>query len=88
MGVLLFESLRLYRQCVYAVAELRAEHVVDQPVLGDTAEPAEPGSEDDGVEVAPVTGHLGAGTGNSCLYPLLELLRSDRHSPSVATPLA
>ena len=62
-----------------AVADLGAEHVVDEPVLRDSAEAHEGRRGDDSAEMATVTGHLDAGLGNRRLDPLLELLGSCSH---------
>ena len=63
-----------------AVAELGAEDVVDQTVLGDPAQPAEGGAADHGVEMVPVAGDLGDGPPGSSLDPVLQLLWSRGHA--------
>ena len=67
-----------------AVTHLGAEHLVHEPVLGYTAQTLERGRGYDGSEVMPVARYLRGGAGNSGLDPLLQLLGSNRHSPSVA----
>ena len=58
-----------------ATAELAREHVVDETVLGDPAQPLELGCDDDRLEVMPVVaGHLGPRAGEGGLDALLELL--------------
>ena len=54
-----------------AVADLRAEYVVDQPVLRDSAEPLERRCRDDGIEVMSVAGDRYGGTWNRGFDPLL-----------------
>ena len=80
-------SLRvgLDRKCVDAAAQLVAEYVVYEPVLGDPAEALECGRGHDRIEVVPVAVHLGPGTGNSGLDPVFQLLWSRRHTPSLAS---
>ena len=58
------------------VADLRPEHVVNEPVLGDPAEALERRCGDDGVEVLPVAGNGGGGTGNCGFDPVLKLFGS------------
>ena len=58
-----------------AAAHFGPEYVVHEAVLRESAEPFERGGRDDSAEVVPVTGHLGAGTGDPRLDPLLELQR-------------
>ncbi|MEA2157716.1 MAG: hypothetical protein QOD66_96 [Solirubrobacteraceae bacterium] len=67
------------------VADLGAEHVVDQPVLGNPAEALKRGRRYDGVEVMAVSGNLGLGAGDAGLDPVLELLRGSGHPSSVAS---
>ncbi len=67
------------------VTDLGAEHVIDQPVLGDPAEALEGRGRDDGVEVMAVPGNLGLGAGNPGFDPFLELLRGGGHPSSVAS---
>jgi hypothetical protein len=52
-----------------AVAQLGAENVVDQAVLGDSGHALKGGSRDDRVEVVTVAGDLGDGAGNPGLDP-------------------
>ena len=52
-----------------AVPDLRPEHVVDEPVLGDSRHAAERGCSDDRVEVMTVAGHARHGTGDAGLDP-------------------
>ena len=56
-----------------AVAQLGAEHVVDEPVLGDPRQAVERGRGDDRVEVVAVAADLGPRAGNPGLDPLLQL---------------
>ena len=68
-----------------AAAQLGAEHVVDEPVLGDPTEAVERRCGDDRVEVVPVAGHVGAGAGDLGFDPFLQLLGGyDGHSSRVA----
>jgi iron-sulfur cluster assembly protein len=62
---------------VNAVADLGAEHVVDQSVLGQAREAGEGRGLDTGLEVAPVPGDLRARAGYSGLDPLLQLVGFD-----------
>lgn len=57
-----------------AAAHFGAEYAVDEAMLRQPAEPGESGGCDDGVEVVPVAGDLGASTGDPSLDSLLELL--------------
>ena len=59
---------------MYTVAHFVAEHVVDEAVLGDTAEAFEGGGRNHRVEVMPVADHLGPSTRYSRLDPLFQLL--------------
>ena len=52
-----------------AVAELGAEDVVDEPMLGNSWHAAEGGCGDDRVEVMPVAGHARLSAGDSGLDP-------------------
>lgn len=52
-----------------AIAQLRAENVVDQAVLGDSGHALKCGSRDDCVEVVTVAGDLRDGAGNPGLDP-------------------
>ena len=74
----------LDRQCVDAVAELVAEHVIHEPVLGDPAEALERGRRDDRVEVVPVAGDLGAGAGIPASIRCFSSSGVRRHSLRVA----
>ena len=67
------------------VTDLGAEHVVDQPVLGNSAEALKGRCRDDGVEVMAVPGNLGLGAGNAGFDPFLELIRGSGHRLSVAS---
>ena len=60
-----------------AVADLGAEHVVDEPVLGDPAQ-APNAPRDDRVEVVAVAGDFGAGAGDPGLDPCLSAPRELR----------
>jgi hypothetical protein len=63
---------------VDAVAELRSQDIVDDPVLGDPAQASEGWRSDDGAEVPPVACHGGArvwdfslDVGGGCATPWL-----------------
>ena len=67
-----------------AATHLGAEHVVDETMLGDAAEPGEGGCRDDGAEMMTIAADLGSSAGNPRLDPLPQLLRgglSGRHDP-------
>ena len=66
---------------MYAVADLPAEYVVDQPVLRDSAQPLERRCRDDGIEVMSVAGDRYGGTWNRGFDPLLQLFGGRRHGP-------
>ena len=68
-----------------AIADLGAEHVIDQSVLGDSVQAGERGCTHDRVEVVSVTGNLGHRLRDARLDPFLELLRRCGHVLSVAT---
>ena len=68
-----------------AVAQFRAEHVVDEPVLGNPGEAVEGGRGDHSIEVVPVARDLGTGAGDTGFYPFLQLLgRYNGHNSRVA----
>jgi hypothetical protein len=57
-----------------AVAELAAEHVVDEAVLGDPREAGEHGGDDHGLEVvAVIAPNISSRAGDPGLDPLLQL---------------
>jgi len=64
---------------VDAIADLRTEHVIHEPVLGDPGETGERGGDDGGVEMVSVAGHLGLGAGDPGLDPLTELVGGNGH---------
>ncbi len=64
-----------------ALAQFGAEHVIDEPVLGDPAEATERVSRNDSGEMVPVTGNLRVRAGNSGLDPRLQLVGSRAHNP-------
>jgi hypothetical protein len=70
----------LKRKCVDAVAKLGAEDVVDEAVLGDTAQALKGRSGDYGVEMVTVSGDLRAGPRDRRLDALLELVWTHRHA--------
>ena len=57
-----------------AVAELGAEDVVNKLVLGDPGQAGKRGSCDHRLEVVTVAGDVGAGTGDTGLDAILELI--------------
>ncbi len=67
-----------------AVAQLCAEHAVDETVLSDPVETREGGCRDDRVEMMAITADIRAGARNAGLDPLLQLLRGYGHASSVA----
>ncbi len=62
------------------IPHLGAEHVVDEPVLGDPAEALERGRGDDGIEMVAVAVDFGSGSGNAGFDPFLQLLGSCNHA--------
>ena len=66
---------------MYAVANLRAEDVVDEPVLRDPAEAIERGRRYDGAEVMTVARDRRSGTRNRRFDPVLQLFGGRRHCP-------
>ncbi len=62
-----------------AVAKLGAEHVVDEPMLGDAAQATERRRRYNRLKVVAVPGHLGVRARDSGLDPLLKLVRRDAH---------
>lgn len=68
-----------------AVTDLGPEDVVDQLVLGDTAESGKRRRRDHRCEVVAIAGNVCLGAGNPGLDPRLQLVGSCRHTPSVAT---
>ena len=58
-----------------ATAYLGPEHVVDHPVLGDTAEPVERRRGDDRVEMVAIAADAGAGPGDTGFDPSFQLFR-------------
>ena len=63
-----------------AVAELGAEHVVDEPVLGQPRHAPKRWRSDDGVEVMTIAADNGHGPGNPGLDARFQLLWSCRHA--------
>ena len=64
-----------------AVAHLRAEHVVNEPVLGEARKAGERRRTDGGVEVVAVSRHTCPGVGNPRLDALFDLIWSCGHAP-------
>jgi len=63
------------------IADIAAEHVVNEPVLGDPADPTECRRGHDRVEVAAVAGHLGTRSRDAGLDPILQFPRGRTHAP-------
>jgi iron-sulfur cluster assembly protein len=64
---------------VDTIAELGSEHVVDELVLRDPAQPLERRRADDRLEMVTVAGNFGARTWNPSLDPALQLFGGRRH---------
>ncbi len=67
-----------------SVAQLGAEHPVNEAMLGDSIESRERRRGDDGVEMVPIACNVGLGAGDAGLDPLLQLIRGCGHPSSVA----
>jgi len=61
-------------------ADLSAENVVHEPVLGNLADASECGRGYDGVEMPAVAADVCAGARNAGLDPILQLLRGRVHA--------
>jgi len=62
------------------VSHLIAEHVVDEPVLGDPSESRECRGLDDRIEVVAVAGDLRPGVRDAGFDPLPQLVRGHTHT--------
>src|ERR1700689_4002026 len=85
-GLDLGRRLRLQRQRVNCCADFAAEHVVDEAVLGDSAEAAERLGGDGGAEMVAAAGvilHIRARAGYCGLDALLYVLGGGHPAPSV-----
>ncbi len=68
------------------VADLGAEHVVDEPVLGASVEPGERRRTHNRVEVVTIAGNLSHRLRDARLDPFLELLRCSGHVTKRSDP--